>query len=78
MNKYTVEYKMTYTMTVEVEAQDESEAIKKAELLEGEGDEHDVECHGYDVIDCEEEEISDEEWDALKGDAIYRQRRDEA
>lgn len=79
---YTVEYKAIYDMTVEVEAENEEEALENAydEALSAMGTEHDLEYTGFSVIDVEEddEELSDEEIKAQKGDMQYRAMKDEA
>lgn len=78
---YTVEYKMVYDMTVEVEADNEEEALENAydEALNDNGTEHDLEYLEFSVINVEEndEELSDEEIKAQKGDMQYRAMRDE-
>lgn len=79
---YTVEYRMIYDMTVEVEAKNEEEALENAydEALDDKGTEHNLEYTEFSVIRVEDddEELSDDEIRAQKGDMIYRARRDES
>lgn len=55
---YTVEYRMIYDMTVEVEADNEEQALDNAydEALNDKGTEHDLEYEGFSVIRVEEDE----------------------
>lgn len=80
MPLYTVEYKMIYDMTVEVEAENEEEALENAydEAINDNGTEHDLEYTGFGVIRVEDDELSEEEIQAQKGDMAYRAKRDEA
>lgn len=80
MPLYTVEYKMVYDMTVEVEADNEYDALDNAydAALDGEGFEHEVKYQEFGVIRVEDddEELSEDEIEAQKGDIAYRERRD--
>jgi len=61
MKRYLVEYRMEYTMTKEVEAESENDAVRVAEGDPSDGDEHDVYCYDFTVIEEIEEEEEDDE-----------------
>jgi len=60
MKTYTIEYSLIYTMTQEVEAENEEAAIDAVEDNAGAGIEHDVRVTGFTVIDEYGEEEEDE------------------
>lgn len=77
MNEYTVEYKLIYTMTKVVKAEDEDEAINAVMSDPMEGDEHDAYADDFTVIECEEHQMTDKEKYDERCDIAYERMRDD-
>jgi len=56
MKTYTVEYRLVYTMTKEVRAESEDDAINEVLADPSDGEEHDVHAEGFDVTEEEDED----------------------